>query len=140
MKTRNEIAGAEVRPPDDPLVAALLAEAEGHEALARAARLRATAAAAKHQAADELLDAVQTRAEFGIGRDGLKRAAERGDLAVSKGSRGKPMVTRSEMRRYMASRPYGLRKVVSPADTDDDDDFDALDAELQRGSLVRGAK
>jgi hypothetical protein len=120
---------------DDPIVQALLAEAEGHESLARAARLRAAAATADPTADDEHLDVKQTHAEYGVARDGLKNAADRGELAITLGARGKLLVRRSELVRWLDSRPYRSKRKVAPAEND----FDAIDAELQRGGLVRGA-
>jgi hypothetical protein len=122
--------------PTDQIVEALLAEAEGHEALARAARLRAAAAVADPASDDERLDVKQTLEQFGVGRDGLKNAADRGKLAITRGARGKLLVRRSELIRWLDSRPYRPTRKVEPVGND----FDALDAELQRGGLVRGAR
>lgn len=85
----------------------------------------------------DLLDAKQTFAEFGIGVDGLKAAAARGELALSKGPRRRIQVSRAELLRWLASRPYKpTHKAAAPLA----DDVDALDAELKRGGLVRGAR
>lgn len=75
-------------------------------------------------AGDELLNARQALAEFGIGHNAIKAAAERGDLSVSRGSRGRLMVERGELRRYIKSRPVRARR-AAPAATLDDWERDA---------------
>lgn len=67
----------------------------------------------------QLLNMQQTLAEFGIGHNAVKAAAERGELAVSRGARGRLMVERSELRRYIKSRPVRARKAAPAANISD---------------------
>lgn len=69
---------------------------------------------------DPLLGTKQIFAETGLGHDGVKAAAERGELAVSRGPRGKLLVARSELRRYLQSKPVQPRKVEPAAQSLDD--------------------
>jgi hypothetical protein len=85
---------------NDPEVQALLAEAEAHELLAKAARLRAGAAVTTRQDDDEVLDVDRTLAEFGVGKDALKAAAKRGEISLVRGARNQIMATRGELRRW----------------------------------------
>jgi len=73
---------------------------------------------------------------YKCGRGTLQTAAENGELTVSRGSRGKLLVRKSELERWIASRPYkpGPRRV------EETDDGDALEEALASGELVRGAK
>lgn len=110
------------------------------------ALLRAQAASFQHQidvlagmlsradSSNDLLDVTQARSEFGVGRDSLKNAADRGELAMSRGARGKLLVSRSELRRWLTARPYQARKTEPCSDG-----FDAIDHELAMGGLVRAA-
>lgn len=117
------------------LVAAFLLEAEAYQALAKAARMRAEVASLAVRETDELLDVTRARAEFGVGRDGLKNAADRGEITLSRGARGKLWVTRTELRRWLDSRPYKSSKATPVTD-----DVDAIEEELKRGTLVRTNK
>ena len=75
--------------------AALRAQADALEALA----------ASLGPEADELLD-LQACKAHDVGRDALKGAAERGELAISRGPRGKLLVKRSALEAWLASKPY----------------------------------
>jgi hypothetical protein len=83
---------------------------------------------------DDLLNVDRALSEFGIGRDGLKAAAARGELSLSRGARGKILVARAELTRWLADRPYKATRKAEPLP-----DVDALDLELARGGLVRAA-
>jgi hypothetical protein len=74
--------------------------------------------------------------EFKLGRGTVQSAVERGELTASRGARGKILVLRSEVERWLRSRPYkpGPRRV------EENDDGDALEDALRSGELVRGAK
>jgi hypothetical protein len=80
------------------------------------------------EAADPLLDTKQALAEFGIGHDGIKSAIERGELSASRGARGKILIARSELRRYLQSKPVHPRKATPAAETLDDWDKQAQGA------------
>jgi hypothetical protein len=77
---------------------------------------------------DPLLDTKQALAEFGIGHDGIKSAIERGELAASRGGRGKILIARSELRRYLQSKPVRPRKAEPPPETISDWDRQAQGA------------
>ena len=74
--------------------------------------------------------------EFRLGRGTVQSAVERGELTASRGARGKILVARSEVERWLRSRPYkpGPRRV------EETDDRDALEEALASGELVRGGK
>ena len=70
-------------------------------------------------ALDALLSTAQTLAQYGLGHEAVRAAAERGELAVQRGSRGKYLVLESELRRYLASRPLRpTPRRASPPDLD----------------------
>lgn len=81
---------------------------------AQAAALRAQAdvlealAASLAPEADDLLDVAACKA-LGVGRDALLGAADRGELALARGPRRKLLVRRSELERWLASKPYQAR-------------------------------
>lgn len=102
----------------------LLAQADTLEALA--------AEAERGSGADPVLDSEQTLARYSIGRDGLKAAAERGELTLQRGARGKIMVRESELRRWLESRPYQARPRKVEAETDLDAWEREQEAELAR--------
>jgi len=87
---------------------------EASLALLRAERDDVTAGAT---ADDPLLGTKEIFAETGLGHDGVKAAAERGELAVSRGPRGKLLVARSELRRYLQSKPIKPRKAEPVAES-----------------------
>ncbi len=101
-------------------VALLEAELEEHE---------------RAPANDPQLGVDQLFAEFKLGRGTVQSAVERGELSASRGARGKILVARSEIERWLRSRPYkpSLRRV------EEADDVDALEDALRSGELVRGA-
>jgi hypothetical protein len=68
---------------------------------------------------DPLLDVDQVQAEFGAGRDALKAAAARGELELLRGARGKLMISRSAVRRWIESRPAKPRKAAPASNLDD---------------------
>lgn len=90
--------------------------------LTQAQALRASAAALEAQAmalpdgdaSDPLLDVDQVQSEFGVGRDSLKAAADRGELTLSRGARGKLLIERSAVRAWIKSRPVQPRKAAAP--------------------------
>jgi hypothetical protein len=84
---------------------------------------------------DELLDAKSSLARFGLGPEALRAAAERGELKVSRGARGKLLVLESELRRYIASRPYK----PTPRRTQPPENLDAWEREADL-RLVGGRK
>lgn len=55
---------------------------------------------------DEMLDLAKAKAWFGVGRDALLGAADRGELALVRGPRNKLLVRRSALEAWRASRPY----------------------------------
>lgn len=75
---------------------------------------------------DPLLDTKQIKLESGLGHDGVKAAIARGELSASRGPRGKILVLRSELRRYLQSRPVLPRKAAPVIDMSD------WDAQAQR--------
>ena len=119
---------------EEQVKAALLAEADAYEALARAKRAQAEALNEGDE--DPLLGVDELLEQFKLGRGTVQSAVERGELTASRGARGKILVRRSEVERWLKSRPYrpGVRRVVEA------DDSDALADALQSGELVRGAK
>jgi hypothetical protein len=81
--------------------------------VAQAAALRAQAdvlealAATLPDAADELLGVAECAKRFNVGRDALKGASVRGELAVTRGVRGKLLVRRSALEAWLESKPVG---------------------------------
>jgi hypothetical protein len=61
------------------------------------------------RSADELLDLVALRERYGLGRDAILGAVGRGELVASRGARGKILVSRAEVERWIASRPVTVR-------------------------------
>lgn len=88
-------------------------------------------------AGDPLLDVEAVMEEFGVGRDSLKAAAERGELTLNRGSRGKLLIARSAVRAWIESRNVRPRTRKAPAS-----DLDAWEAEADRSlrSISGGAK
>ena len=81
-----------------------------------------------HDRSTDLLDARQTMAEYGVGRDGLIAAESRGEISLSRGSRNRTLVERQEIERYLKSRPRPApRRKTAPAN-----DLGEWDAETQR--------
>lgn len=81
-------------------------------ALASAKALVATLEAAlahPEPAGPALLDARQALSQYGIGRDGLLAAAERGEIELTRGPRNRLQVTRDEIERYLRSKPHRPR-------------------------------
>lgn len=76
---------------------------------AQADTLDALADAVERDAPDALLGLKELR-EHGVGRAALLGAADRGELAVSRGPRGRLQVRRSELDRWLASRPVERRQ------------------------------
>jgi hypothetical protein len=68
--------------------------------------LDALAATLTSQGGDELLDVAACSKRYGVGRDALRGAADRSELAISKGARGKWLVKRSALEMWIESRPY----------------------------------
>jgi hypothetical protein len=78
----------------------------------------------------ELLDVKATAERYGVGRDGLKAAALRGELELLRGPRGKLLVERDAFEGWLRSRPY---KPKTPTQTPDLSAWDdAAAAELCR--------
>lgn len=77
---------------------------------------------------DPLLDTKQIKLECGLGHGGVKAAIERGELTASRGPRGKILVLRSELRRYLQSRPVQPK----PRKAQPTDDMGAWDAQALR--------
>ncbi|HET7540684.1 MAG TPA: helix-turn-helix domain-containing protein [Polyangiaceae bacterium] len=102
-------------------VALLEAELEEHE---------------RAPANDQLLGVDELLAEYGIGRGTVQTAVANGELTATRGARGKILVSRSEVDRWLRARPYkpGPRRVEEP------DDGDALADALRSGELVRGGR
>jgi hypothetical protein len=96
-------------------------EAALHSARATVALLEAELEQAESVGSDgdQLLNMRQALAEFGLGHNAIKTAAERGDLAVSRGARGRLMVERAEIRRYIKSRPVRPRNAPPAANLTD---------------------
>ena len=53
----------------------------------------------------ELLGVAECSKRFGVGRDAIKRAAERGELRVSRGPRQRILVRRADLEAWLVSRP-----------------------------------
>jgi hypothetical protein len=96
--------------------------------------IEALAKALPDSAEDALLGVDDLLKEFKLGRGTVQGAVERGELTASRGARGKILVARSEVERWIASRPYkpGPRRV------EETDDGNALEEALASGELVRG--
>jgi excisionase family DNA binding protein len=113
------------------LVEAALLSAETTVSLLRAqlAEIDSAPANDPQLGCDDLLKA------FKLGRGTVQSAVERGELTATRGARGKILVARSEVERWLRSRPYkpAPRRVEESADTD------ALQEALSSGELVRGA-
>ncbi|MEI9940371.1 MAG: helix-turn-helix domain-containing protein [Pseudomonadota bacterium] len=114
------------------LVEAALSSAETTVSLLRAQLAEIDSAPAN----DPQLGCDDLLREFKLGRGTVQSAVERGELTASRGARGKILVARSEVERWLRSRPYkpGPRRV------EETDDTDALEDALRSGDLVRGAK
>ena len=114
------------------LVEAALASAESNVALLRAvlADLDSAPGNDPQLGVDDLLK------EYKLGRGTVKTAVAAGELIASTGARGKILVLRSEVERWLRSRPYkpGPRRV------EENDDGDALQDALASGELVRGSR
>lgn len=90
-------------------------------ALVRAARAQVSAlldqldtlAAELEQPRDELLGVTECKA-LGVGRDALKAAAERGELEITRGPKQRLQVTRSELDRWLKSKPYAPKATNEP--------------------------
>lgn len=67
---------------------------------------------------DPLLDVDAVMHEFGVGRDSLKAAEERGELELLRGARGKLLIARSVVRSWLESRKGRPRKASSTPATD----------------------
>lgn len=121
------MAASPIKAPLKLQARALRAQADALDALADTLR-------GESDGLSDLLDAEQALAEFGVGRDGLKNAARRGELVLSRGARGKLLVARGELRRWLESRPYKVKlgglKLV--------EDVDLLDREIRAGRLIAG--
>jgi hypothetical protein len=115
------------------LAEALRAEAAALEAQAAAKRAQAEALAEEPR--DEYLNVEQTLEHYNAGRDALIAAAERGEIELKRGARRQLLVLRSELERWIASRPYKPtpRKVGPPSD------LDAWEKEADR-ALAGGAR
>jgi len=115
------------------LVEAALASVETTRALllAQLAEIDSAPANDPQLGCDDLLKA------YKIGRGTVQTAVANGELTASRGARGKILVARSEVERWLRSRPYkpGPRRVE-----DTDDGRDALEELIATGELVRGAK
>lgn len=72
--------------------------------------------------ADTLLGVAECSEGYGVGRDALKRAAERGELVVSRGPRQRLLVKRSALVAWLASKP------LQPSEALDDWEPDARGA------------
>jgi hypothetical protein len=86
-----------------PIASALRAQAASLRQQADA--LDTCASALESAAPDTLLGVEECRA-LGVGRDALRGAARRGELAVSQGPRGKLLVRRSALEAWLSSRQY----------------------------------
>jgi hypothetical protein len=64
-----------------------------------------TLAASLEAPGDELLGVAQCKA-LGVGRDALLAAAGRAELELTRGPRQRLQVRRSELERWLSSRPY----------------------------------
>ena len=97
--------------------AALRAQADTLEALA----------ATLGPEADELLGVRDCKA-LGVGRDALLAAADRGELQVSRGPRQRLQVRKSELDRWLSSKPY------QPRDREPAPDLEAWERSVRRAS------
>lgn len=77
----------------------------------------------------DLLDAKATMATYGVARDGLLAAASRGELDLHRGPRNRILVDRSELERWLRSRPH--RPSARPR-SEPPSDLAAWDAEQER--------
>ncbi|MES1185093.1 MAG: helix-turn-helix domain-containing protein [Myxococcales bacterium] len=83
--------------------AALVAQAKALRAQADA--LEALAATLPTVEADDLIGVAECAAKYNVGRDALRRASERGELAVSRGPRQRLLVRRSAVVAWLESKP-----------------------------------
>lgn len=81
-------------------------EAALASARATVASLEAALASAENKGASELLDVAAVRKQYGVGRDALKAAANRGELELSRGPRRRLLVKRDVLEAWLGSRPY----------------------------------
>jgi hypothetical protein len=85
----------------------------------------------------DLLTVDQTLEQYRIGRDGLLNASGRGELHLVRGARNRIMVERSELERWIKSRPVQPRKApAAPAAAD----LDAWDRQAEASLRSVGAR
>lgn len=67
----------------------------------------------------DMLGERQTMAQYNVARDGLLRAADRGELELCRGPRNAILVERQEIERWLKSRPHRPRpkSCAAPANT-----------------------
>ena len=83
---------------------------------AQADVLEALAATLQDTSTDDLLGVGECSDRYGVGREALRGAAKRGELAVTRGVRGKLLVRRSGLESWLTSRPL---QVSAKADDDE---------------------
>lgn len=71
--------------------------------------IRALAAAPEQQGPD-LIDVKQAHADYSVGRDALLAAESKGELKLQRASRGKILVSRAEIERWLRTRQWVPRK------------------------------
>lgn len=121
---------------------ALVLRAQAQALRAQAAVLEAAATDAESSTRpddDALLTLADLERDYHLGRDALQAAIRRDELHAVRGGRRRIMVRRSEVERWLASRPYrpGPRRAESqPTDID----AWAADAEAELERMAGGAK
>ncbi|HKY39261.1 MAG TPA: hypothetical protein VJN18_25160 [Polyangiaceae bacterium] len=89
--------------------------------------LEALAQAVPSAERDDYLTTKQTLVEYRYGHESIVNAIGRGELAAVRGKRNQILVLRSEMERYIASKPFEPKRKVKPAA-----DLDAWDKQAER--------
>ena len=108
--------------------AALRAQADALRA--QAAALDALAATLPDVEGDEILDVSACRERFRVGREALRGAAQRGELAISQGPRGKLLVKRSALEAWLSSRKY--KPESRATEHEGEPDLDAWERSVRR--------
>ncbi len=87
---------------------------------AEAALASARAAFAELEAGPELITPAETMQRYGVARDGLLAAEARGELALSRGSRGRVLVAASDVELWMRSRARPIRRALPESEDPDE--------------------
>ena len=89
-------------------------------ACAEAAVISAKAALADLEGAPELITPVEAMQRYGIAQDGLLAAEARGELTLSRGSRGRILVSVSDLETWMRCRARPIRRALPEIEDHDE--------------------